>query len=57
VDLQKKTPYSIFESTNFGLDIDIPQDLEILKSVHNATLLEELMLNDLFITTNQENKK
>jgi len=46
---------SIFDNFNFGLDIDISQDLEILKSVHNATLLEELMLDDLIISPHQDN--
>jgi 2-phospho-L-lactate guanylyltransferase len=47
--------YSIFNNFNFALDIDVPQDLELLKSIHNTTLLEELMLDDIFITAVQNN--
>jgi 2-phospho-L-lactate/phosphoenolpyruvate guanylyltransferase len=56
-EVQKSgTPFSIFENFNFGLDIDISQDLEILKSVHEATLLEELMLDDIYISTHKDNE-
>ena len=47
-----KIAYKVFENNNFGLDIDLPQDLELLSNAHNATLLEELMIDDLFQTSN-----
>jgi 2-phospho-L-lactate/phosphoenolpyruvate guanylyltransferase len=45
---EKNIAFSIYENINFGLDIDLPQDLEALSSFHNTTLLEELMIHDLF---------
>lgn len=40
--------YQIYNNPNLALDIDIPQDLELLKTFRNVTLLEELMLDDIF---------
>ena len=55
--VKKDMQYSIFENTNLGLDIDIPQDLEILKGVQKTTLLEALMFDELFIPTNHDDHK
>ena len=44
----KQIKVSVYENANLGLDIDLPQDLEILSKTHQTTLLEELMLDDLF---------
>jgi 2-phospho-L-lactate/phosphoenolpyruvate guanylyltransferase len=45
---EKNITFSVYENINFGLDIDLPQDLEDLSNLHNTTLLEELMICDLF---------
>jgi 2-phospho-L-lactate/phosphoenolpyruvate guanylyltransferase len=45
---EKNITFSVYENIDFGLDIDLPQDLEVLSSFHNTTLLEELMIHDLF---------
>jgi len=52
---QKNINVSIHESVPFGLDIDIPQDLEALKNTQKNTILEELMLEDLIFPVSNDN--